>query len=245
MHALDKLIVGRTVLMISHRLSTLGNVDEIIVLKEGRIVEQGTYKELKRRRGVFAGLLEEQNRYNVEKIGEKSIIRSAFAIPAVQVSSVPTGQQRVGSPISQPGLTMPVNPPPPTGVINEPILDNKQAMMPRQPHPHSTPLRNGRVIIELEGKIIGERPLNKPVLTVGRLSGNDVQIPNQRVSRLHAKIRYENGLWIIEDADSVNGVVYQGLRVDQHVLSDGDQIYIAPTVILHFQAAKVGSPSRA
>jgi ATP-binding cassette subfamily B protein len=245
MHALDKLIVGRTVLMISHRLSTLGNVDEIIVLKEGRIVEQGTYKELKRRGGVFANLLEEQNRYNIEKIGEKSIIRSAFAIPAVQVSSVPTNQQRVGSPISQPGFAVPVNQLPPTGIINEPILDNKQAMMPRQPHPRLTPLRNGRVIIELEGKIIGERPLNKPVLTIGRLSGNDVQIPNQRISRLHAKIRYENGFWIIEDADSVNGVVYQGLRVDQHVLSDGDRVYIAPTAILHFQAAKVDGPSRA
>jgi pSer/pThr/pTyr-binding forkhead associated (FHA) protein len=123
-------------------------------------------------------------------------------------------------------------------------MGGKQAMMPRQPHPHATPLRNGRVIIELAGKIIGERPLDKPVLTVGRLSGNDVQIPNQRVSRLHAKIRYEDGLWIIEDADSVNGVVYQGSQVDQHILSDGDRIYIAPTVILHFQATKVGGPPR-
>ncbi|HEU5230135.1 MAG TPA: ABC transporter ATP-binding protein, partial [Ktedonobacteraceae bacterium] len=79
MHALDKLVVGRTVLMISHRLSTLGNVDEIIVLKDGRVVEQGSFKELKRQGGVFASLLEEQNRYNVEHIGEKSIIRSAFA----------------------------------------------------------------------------------------------------------------------------------------------------------------------
>src|SRR5207249_10723812 len=64
MHALDKLVVGRTVLVISHRLSTLGNVDEIIVLKAGQVVEQGTYKEIKRQGGVFAGLLEEQSRYS-------------------------------------------------------------------------------------------------------------------------------------------------------------------------------------
>src|SRR5947209_812801 len=57
LHALDKLIVGRTVLMISHRLSTLGNVDEIIVLKDGRVVEKGTLKELKRSREIYAGLL--------------------------------------------------------------------------------------------------------------------------------------------------------------------------------------------
>ena len=48
MRALDALVVGRTVIVISHRLSTLGNVDEIIVLSAGRIVERGTYKELKR-----------------------------------------------------------------------------------------------------------------------------------------------------------------------------------------------------
>src|SRR5215472_3271572 len=68
MRALDQLIVGRTVIMISHRLSTPGNVDEIIVLKEGQIAERGTYKELRRKGGVFAALLEEQNRYNQEKI---------------------------------------------------------------------------------------------------------------------------------------------------------------------------------
>src|SRR5260370_30678446 len=83
MHALDTLVVGRTVLMISHRLSTLGNVEEIIVLKDGRIVEQGSFKELKRSGGVFAGLLDEQNRYNLERAGDKSMIRSAFVpLPA-------------------------------------------------------------------------------------------------------------------------------------------------------------------
>src|SRR3989441_9578870 len=87
MHALDKLIVGRSVLMISHRLSTLGNVDEIIVLKDGRIVEQGTFKDLKRKGGVFAQLLEEQNRYNLDHAGDKSIIRPAF-VP-LQVAGEP------------------------------------------------------------------------------------------------------------------------------------------------------------
>src|SRR5204862_1931667 len=67
MHALDKLVVGRTVLMISHRLSTLGNVGEIIVLKDGLIAERGTFKELKRKGGVFATLLDEQNRYNMDR----------------------------------------------------------------------------------------------------------------------------------------------------------------------------------
>src|SRR5205807_3732750 len=49
MRALNELVVGRTVMMISHRLSTLGKVDEIIVLKDGQVAERGSYKELKKR----------------------------------------------------------------------------------------------------------------------------------------------------------------------------------------------------
>ena len=67
MHALQTLIVGRTVLTISHRLSTLGQVDEIIVLHKGRITEHGTYEELKAAGGAFAYLLAEQNRYNLDR----------------------------------------------------------------------------------------------------------------------------------------------------------------------------------
>jgi ABC-type multidrug transport system fused ATPase/permease subunit len=67
MHALETLIVGRTVLTISHRLSTLGHVDEIIVLHQGRIAERGTFEELKAAGGVFAWLLAEQNRYNLDR----------------------------------------------------------------------------------------------------------------------------------------------------------------------------------
>jgi ABC-type multidrug transport system fused ATPase/permease subunit len=62
MHALETLVVGRTVLTISHRLSTLGHVDEIIVLHKGRIAERGTFEELQCAGGVFAYLLAEQNR---------------------------------------------------------------------------------------------------------------------------------------------------------------------------------------
>ncbi len=97
--------------------------------------------------------------------------------------------------------------------------------------------RDARVLIELDGKVIGERQLNKPVLTIGRLSGNDVQVPNQRVSRLHAKIRQENGGWVIEDADSVNGLIFQGNRVERLALSNGDRVHIAPTAVLHYKTS--------
>jgi ATP-binding cassette, subfamily B, bacterial len=68
MRAVERLTDGRTVVVISHRLSTLGHVDEIAVLEGGRIVERGTYHQLKNLGGSFARLLAEQNRYTAEPV---------------------------------------------------------------------------------------------------------------------------------------------------------------------------------
>ncbi len=44
--ALDRAAVGRTVLCIAHRLSTVQNSDEVVVLQHGAIAERGTHEEL-------------------------------------------------------------------------------------------------------------------------------------------------------------------------------------------------------
>jgi ABC-type multidrug transport system fused ATPase/permease subunit len=54
--ALDRLVEGRTTFVVAHRLSTLRNVDFILVVDRGRIVERGTAGELSTRKGLYSHL---------------------------------------------------------------------------------------------------------------------------------------------------------------------------------------------
>lgn len=60
--ALESLMVGRTSFVIAHRLSTILAANKIVVIDQGRLVEQGTHAELIARGGLYAKLYEEQFR---------------------------------------------------------------------------------------------------------------------------------------------------------------------------------------
>jgi len=58
--ALRRLLEGRTALVIAHRLSTIVHADQICVMKDGRIVEQGSHDELLTRGGLYRDLYDRQ-----------------------------------------------------------------------------------------------------------------------------------------------------------------------------------------
>ncbi len=60
--ALDELCKGRTTLVVAHRLSTIKNADEIAVIADGGILEQGTHEELMQKGGLYATLYQQQFR---------------------------------------------------------------------------------------------------------------------------------------------------------------------------------------
>jgi ABC-type multidrug transport system fused ATPase/permease subunit len=60
--ALEKLLQGRSSFVIAHRLSTVRNADQVYVLEDGHIVEQGTHEELLAREGAYSELYARQFR---------------------------------------------------------------------------------------------------------------------------------------------------------------------------------------
>ena len=60
--ALDSALAGRTSIVIAHRLSTVRDADQILVLDRGRVVQRGTHEELLEAGGLYRSLYETQFR---------------------------------------------------------------------------------------------------------------------------------------------------------------------------------------
>jgi hypothetical protein len=180
-------------------LSNLGNVDEIIVLKDGQIAERGTFRELNRLGGLFSSFLAEQNRYNLERSVSGSVLRPR----AMQMDE-----------------------------------NSDDLLTIRRPRP-TAPAQNVRLVVEVDGKKVNEYQLDQeqPLVRIGQSVINDIVVPSRSVSRMHARLRFNNGTWLIEDTESLNGLMYQGDRVEQLPLMNGDRVQLAPKVAVQYVPA--------
>ena len=89
--ALERLMAGRTTLIIAHRLSSVINADRIMVMQDGRLMESGTHQELMRADGVYARLMADQaavamtNGHSLDSLqdGQRAVIgRDSAASPS-------------------------------------------------------------------------------------------------------------------------------------------------------------------
>src|SRR2546422_4453610 len=80
-----------------------------------------------------------------------------------------------------------------------------------------------------KGRVFRDLPI--PV-TIGREEGNALRLNDERVSRYHAKVQFEDGDIIITDLDSTNGTRVNGATVQIRRLRAGDQVSVGRTMLL-------------
>lgn len=67
-------------------------------------------------------------------------------------------------------------------------------------------------------------PIEKKITKIGRSFDNDLILQYPQISRSHAEIRFENGIFEVFDMDSTGGTFVNGIKVWQQVISKGDVI---------------------
>jgi chromosome segregation ATPase len=97
-----------------------------------------------------------------------------------------------------------------------------------------TSTESGRKLIVSIGGEDFDYPIVSNVITIGRGRASDIRIASHFVSRVHAKVRTNEGATIIEDAGSKNGVLVNSERVRRRVLHDGDVVNIGGDFNLRF-----------
>jgi len=75
-------------------------------------------------------------------------------------------------------------------------------------------------------------PLKKSVIKLGRDTGNDIPLDDKKSSREHAKLKMEDGKFVLYDLASSNGTFVNGSKIQNQSLMDGDEVQIGDTVLV-------------
>jgi len=83
-----------------------------------------------------------------------------------------------------------------------------------------------------------------PPITIGREEDNDIQLNDERVSRVHAKIQEDRGQVILTDLNSTNGSRVNGHPVQLRVLRPGDHLQIGRCTLLYGSDLEIANRAR-
>mgnify|MGYP001078840156 CR=1 FL=1 len=100
---------------------------------------------------------------------------------------------------------------------------------------HISPTPQPVLAIFMQGRLT-KHALTKPVVEIGRTPENDIVLPSSQVSSHHARLQQSGDTWIIQDLGSTNGLTYNGRRVQQQMLRDGDVVYVSQDLALQMRA---------
>ncbi len=80
--------------------------------------------------------------------------------------------------------------------------------------------------------------LSQELIAFGRDTLNDLVVNDPEVSRQHGRLRYQDGVYTIEDLGSTNGTFVNGVRITgPHTLADGDKVGLGETITLTYKAS--------
>lgn len=90
-----------------------------------------------------------------------------------------------------------------------------------------------KLIIRFNGRKIDELIVSRDVFKIGRKLDNDLRLEDTTVSSHHAKLVLKNGGLFIEDCNSTNGTLVNGVQITDKLLMDGDVVVIGKYTIVN------------
>lgn len=161
----------------------------------------------------------------------------------------------VGQPYGQPGRPMAPPPPPPSPYGQTPPPPPPPSYAPPPPPKSSATMMEppkaaqksssetfvaednnepvlAYLIVKSGSRSGTNYPLKKSVIKLGRDPGNDIVVDDKKSSREHAKLKLEDGKFVLYDLASSNGTYVNGVKIQNQSLMDSDEVQIGDTTLV-------------
>ena len=146
----------------------------------------------------------------------------------------PLGEQ---TQLFSPGAGQAAGSGPNPGGLPKPLLDDGMATVAFKPFTALKPEAVIQPTIEVVTGLANEKVFNlgQEKLTIGRSNYNALVLDDEKVSRSHAEIHFEDGYYVVEDLNSTNGVQVNDQLIHKMLLKSGDRIALGDSILLFTQ----------